>query len=45
MVFLLRDAAEKGDTERYAKLTRSAKARGSIDYAEVLRRLGQEASE
>jgi hypothetical protein len=45
MVFLLRDAAEKGDTERYAKLTRSAKTRVSIDYAEVLRRLGQEASE
>ncbi len=45
MVFLLRDAAEKGDTARYAKLTRSAKARGSIDYAEVLRRLGQEAQE
>lgn len=45
MVYLLKDAAEKGDTARYAKLTRRAKARDSIDYGEVLRRLGQETTE
>lgn len=45
MVFLLKDAREKGDSARYAKLIRSAKTRVSIDFAEVLRRLGQEAQE
>jgi hypothetical protein len=39
------DADEKGDSARYAKLTRSAKTRVSIDHAEVLRRLEQEAQE
>ena len=35
------DEEEKRDSASYAKLTRGAKTRVSIDYAEVLRRLEQ----
>ena len=40
MVFLLKDSLEQGDERRYEKLLRSAKNRVTVDYREVLRRLG-----
>ena len=41
VVFLLQDAERKHDSEKYARLMRSAKLRSAINYKEVLERMEQ----